>query len=115
MNKKYDPKNVKLNAYEQKIEDGLDYKKLKKPSPSRDKELRYAANETLKLLKDTRANVRMNGEDMLVLRQKASEAGLPYQTFIAHVMHLYLTDKLVSVNEVKKMIEAGVIQTRKTG
>ena len=113
MNKKYDPEKVKLNEYEQNIENALDYKNLKKPSPARKKVLRIAADETLKMLKDTSANIRMNGEAMLALRQKASEAGLPYQTFIAHVMHLYLTDKLVSVNEVKKMIDAGVIHTRK--
>ena len=118
MKKKYDPKKVKLDAYEKSIDDVVDYDKLKKPTFERQKELRAAATATLKVLKDTRANIRINGHDMLTLRQKAQEAGLPYQTFIAHVMHLYLTDQLVNLKEVKKMAEAGVFDHhahRKTG
>jgi len=115
MKKKYDPEKVKLDAYEQSIEDAIDYDKLKKPSSKRTKELKAAATATLKVLKDTRANIRINGEDMLALRQRAQEAGLPYQTFIAHVMHLYLTDQLVSLNEVKKMANAGIFNRLKTG
>ena len=118
MKKKYDPKKVKLDPYEQSIDDVVDYNKLKKPTGNRQKELKAAAAATLKVLKDTRANIRINGHDMLTLRQKAQEAGLPYQTFIAHVMHLYLTDQLVNLKEVKKMAEAGVFDHqahRKTG
>ena len=115
MKKKYDPKKVKLSEYEQNIDDSLNYKSLKKPSASRKKELKVVADATLKSLKDERANIRMNSEDMNALRQKANEAGMPYQTLIAHVIHLFLTDKLVNVNEVKKMVDAGVILPRKTG
>jgi predicted DNA binding CopG/RHH family protein len=117
MKKKYDPSNVKLDDYEQSIDLAIDYKKMKKPTPERQKELKMAASATLKALKDTRANIRINGNDMLVLRQKAQEAGLPYQTFIAHIMHLYLTNQLVNLNEVKKMVEVGVFsgeRVRKT-
>ncbi len=118
MKKKYDPEKVKLDAYEQSIANAVDYDKLKKPSAVRQKDLKAAATATLKALKDTRANIRINGEDMLTLRQKAQEAGLPYQTFIAHVMHLYLTDQLVNLKEVKKLAEAGIFPSRvsrKTG
>ena len=115
MKKKYDPEKVKLDAYEQSIEDAIDYDKLKNPSAKRMKELKAAATATFKALKDTRANIRINGQDMLALRRQAQEAGLPYQTFIAHVMHLYLTDQLVNLKEVKKMAEAGVFSRRKIG
>ena len=118
MKKKYDPEKVKLDAFEQSIDDTVDYDKLKKPSPERQRELKVAATATLKALKDTRANIRINGQDMLALRQKAQEAGLPYQTFIAHVMHLYLTDQLVNLKEAKKLAAAGVFEQRdhrKTG
>jgi len=117
MRKKYNPEKVKLDAYEQSIEDAIDFSKLKKPSAGRQKELKAAANAMLKSLKDTRANIRINCQDMLALRQRAQEAGLPYQTFIAHVMHLYLTNQLVNLGEVKKLAEAGVFAQphRKTG
>ncbi len=115
MNKKYDPEKVKLDAYEQSIENAIDQGKLKKPSPKRMKELREAATATLKVLKDTRANIRINGLDMLALRRRAQEAGLPYQTFIAHIMHLYLTDQLVNLQEVQKLAAAGIFDRKKTG
>jgi predicted DNA binding CopG/RHH family protein len=115
MNKKYDPEKVKLSSYEQSIEDAIDYGKLKRPSAKRIKSLKAAATATLKVLKDTRANIRINGLDMLALRRRAQEAGLPYQTFIAHIMHLYLTDQLVSLKEVQKMADAGIFGRRKTG
>ena len=115
MKKKYNPEKVKLSEFEQYIDNNINYSSLKKTSAARKKELRLAADETLKALKDERANIRMNGEDMIALRLKASEAGMPYQTFIAHIIHLFLTDKLVNVNEVKKMVDAGVIPQRKTG
>ena len=115
MKKKYDPEKVKLDAYEQSIEDAIDYDKLKKPSSTRMKALKAAATATLKVLKDTRANIRINGGDMLALRRRAQEAGLPYQTFIAHIMHLYLTDQLVNLKEVQKMADAGIFERRKAG
>lgn len=118
MKRKYDPEKVKLDAYERSIDEGVDYDKLKRPSSERKRKLKTVATATLKALKDTRANIRINGQDMLLLRKRAGEAGLPYQTFIAHVMHLYLTDQLVNVKEAKKLIEIGVFESRdrrKTG
>ena len=115
MKKKYNPEAVRLDAYERSIDDVVNYNKLKKPTTQRQKELKSAASNTPKALKDARANIRMNGHDMLMLKQKAQEAGLPYQTLIAHVMHLYLTDQLVNLKEVEKMIDAGMFNRRKTG
>lgn len=114
MKKQYNPKKVKLSSYEQGIEDKLNYSKLKKPSANVQEQIKAAASETLRELKSERANIRMNESDMNAIRSLAEKAGIPYQTLIAHILHMYVTNQLVNINEVKKMVDAGMF-SRKTG
>ena len=112
MAKQYNPEKVKLNPYEQSIEDAVDYKKMKKPSAAQQEEIKAAATETLRDLKSARANIRMNESDMKTLRMLADKAGIPYQTLISHILHLYITDQLINVQEVKKIVETGVFSRK---
>lgn len=114
MAKQYNPEKVKLSSYERGIEDKLDYSKLRKPSAEAQKKIKAAASETLRELKSERANIRMNESDMNAIRALAEKSGMPYQTLIAHILHLYVTDQLVNISEVKKMVKAGVFD-RKIG
>ena len=114
MAKQYNAEKVKLNPYEQSIEDKLDYKKLKRPSIEEQEKLKTTASETLRELKSQRANIRMNESDMDAIRVMAEKSGMPYQTLIAHILHLYVTDQLVNISEVKKMVAAGIFD-RKIG
>lgn len=41
------------------------------------------------LRKDARVNIRIASGDLTLLKQKAAYKGLPYQTFIASVLHEY--------------------------
>lgn len=41
------------------------------------------------LRKDARVNIRIATNDLVRLKQKAAYKGLPYQTFIASVLHEY--------------------------
>lgn len=41
------------------------------------------------LRKDARINIRISSSDLARLKQKAAYKGLPYQTFIASVLHEY--------------------------
>jgi predicted DNA binding CopG/RHH family protein len=41
------------------------------------------------LRKDARVNIRIASSDLALLKQKAAYKGLPYQTFIASVLHEY--------------------------
>ncbi len=41
------------------------------------------------LRKDARVNIRISSSDLTLLKQKAAYKGLPYQTFIASVLHEY--------------------------
>ena len=48
-----------------------------------------AARYTLK--KDARLNIRISSHDLNVLRKKAAEEGLPYQTFVSSLLHKYVS------------------------
>lgn len=50
------------------------------------KHRQYARNT---LLKDKRVNIRISSTDLEALQTKAVEEGLPYQTFIASVLHKF--------------------------
>ncbi|MDC7231701.1 MAG: antitoxin [Spirochaetales bacterium] len=52
----------------------------------------YAAS-TLK--KDKRMNIRIAERDLINLKVKALEEGLPYQTLVSMVLHKYVTGQLV--------------------
>ena len=53
-----------------------------------------AARYTLK--KDARLNIRISSHDLEILRKKASEEGLPYQTFVSSLLHKYVTGRLAA-------------------
>ncbi|MEI6398932.1 MAG: hypothetical protein WCO71_09195 [Pseudomonadota bacterium] len=115
MKAKTKAKADKLDADEQSILDTLDFKKLKRPTPARQKKIHNAAKETLRDLKSARANIRMNEDDLEAIRLMAENAGMPYQTLINHIIHLYITGQLINAQEVKKMVDAGVFDRRKVG
>ena len=67
-------------------------------------------------MKTARTNIRMNESDMVRLRELSEKAGIPYQTLISHIIHLYVTNQLINAQEVKKMVEAvkATFKTRET-
>ncbi len=71
---------------------------LFKPVKNREEEMklaRLAARNTL--TKDQRVNIRMTSHDLLSLKQKAFEEGIPYQTLIASIVHKFLTGRLKAI------------------
>ena len=46
------------------------------------------------LRKNARVNIRVSSADLTALKQKAAYKGLPYQTFIASVLHEYAAGHL---------------------
>jgi predicted DNA binding CopG/RHH family protein len=49
--------------------------------------------------KDTRINIRLAGSDLKILKTKALEEGVPYQTLVSSVLHKYAKGKLVEAKE----------------
>lgn len=85
----YDPKNVKLSKDEQEFEDQLDVSGYSERSP-----------------KSERMNIRLSQEDLTMLRDLAVKQGIPYQTLVGSVIHRYVTNQLIDVDEAKKIFDA---------
>ena len=79
----------KLDEEEQEILNAFDSEKIQ-PIPNAQKEMekhkKYAAT-TFK--KDKRINIRLAGRDLSMLQKLALLEGIPYQTFIASILHKY--------------------------
>lgn len=56
--------------------------------------LKQAAKNYFK--KEARINIRLSNPDLRMLKLKAAEEGMPYQTLIASLLHKYVTGRLVS-------------------
>lgn len=57
----------------------------------RKKELEKIASNTIR--KDKRINIRISNRDLLELKRKAFEEGLPYQTYVASILHKFVNGK----------------------
>lgn len=79
----------KLDQEEQEllssVEQGM-WKTVSNISEERDFVKSASANY---LRKDARVNIRISSSDLDRLKQKAAYKGLPYQTFIASILHEY--------------------------
>lgn len=109
-------KKAPLDKYEQSIEDALDFRLLNSPSSATRKKIQSAAKSTIKENKVARANLRMNESDLNAIHALAESSGMPYQTLINHIIHLYVTGQLIHAQEVRKLIDTGVFdQSNKKG
>ncbi len=55
---------------------------------------RVAAESTLKKLnKKRQLTIRINEKDLMLLKVKSSELGMPYQTLLQSIIHQYVTKK----------------------
>jgi predicted DNA binding CopG/RHH family protein len=59
----------------------------------RKQELMQYARNTLR--KDKRLNIRISERDLIELQRKAVREGLPYQTFVASILHKFVNGQLV--------------------
>ena len=60
---------------------------------TRKAELMTYAKNTMK--KDKRLNIRISERDLTELQRKAVSEGLPYQTYVASIIHKFVNGKLV--------------------
>jgi len=55
---------------------------------------RYQAVARTTLRKDKRINIRMTERDLVQFQKKAMHEGLPYQTFIASILHKFINGRI---------------------
>lgn len=82
-------KNLKLDPYEQEIEDAIESGKVtfKRIGQREKKRIRAIAKFTLE--KTRNINIRLTEQDVHRLKVKAMQEGIPYQTLAASILHKY--------------------------
>jgi len=74
------------------------------PTRSSGVELRNEILRETKVKKEAKFTARLNQKDFEGLKKRAAENAIPYQTLLGHVIHLYVTDQLVNVREIRKVL-----------
>jgi len=91
---------IKLDAYEQEIEDNIE-----KLAPVTGEERRHI--ETI--IESTRKNVTISlcidNYELSRIKEKAVRSGLPYQTFMTSILHKYINGELFDKSEVIKTLK----------
>lgn len=82
-------KNLKLDPEEQEITEAIESGKLKLKPVSRQERKRLQAIARYTLEKTRNINIRLSERDLLRLKAKAMEEGIPYQTLAASLLHKY--------------------------
>ncbi|MBX3710227.1 MAG: hypothetical protein KIT56_09130 [Gammaproteobacteria bacterium] len=89
MKKKRDVFNVKLDKEEQELLESVERGEWKTVENAEEEAAFAKEAAANSLRKDERVTLRLSSIDLDRLKQKAAYKGLPYQTFIASVLHEY--------------------------
>lgn len=91
--------DIPLDKEEQELLESVErgeWKSVENP----EKEAAFAKKAAANFLKkDQRITLRISSGDLNRLKQKAAYKGLPYQTFIASILHEYAAGHFVEVGE----------------
>ncbi len=91
---------MKLDKYEQSIEDNIsEYKSISAKKGDKVKSILKKSKEKKSV------NLRVNSQDLDLIKRKAEQEGIPYQTLISSVLHKYITDQLVDQKSILKSLQ----------
>lgn len=85
----------KLDAFESELLEDFEQGRLKTTSPTKADLSKYKAAATATFLKEKRINIRLSSPDLMDIQARALEQGLPYQTFIASILHKFVSGRFV--------------------
>ena len=76
------------------------------------KAAKQTAAETARryMRKDARINIRLSSADLEMLKRRAAEEGLPYQSLIASILHKYVSGRSASVAKDTEIIDPRSLQ-----
>lgn len=87
--KKHNVFAIQLDEEESEISKAIDNDELESIDEV-DEEIAFAKKAAANYFrKNARVNIRISSNDLARLKQKAAYKGLPYQTFIASILHEY--------------------------
>lgn len=79
-------KKIRLGREEKEIERALlrgEYR------PVREAEFNRIAEAIARRKKDAVLNIRVNSQDLEIIKEKAKKMGIPYQSFVSELIHRY--------------------------
>jgi predicted DNA binding CopG/RHH family protein len=85
----------KLDAFEKDLLAAYEAGELMSTSPSKRDLTKFKAAASATFIKDRRINIRLSSPDLMDIQARALEAGIPYQTFIASVLHKFASGRLL--------------------
>lgn len=92
-------KKIKLDAYEHEIEENiLAYKPVSPTKAKRIQNVIKAANEKKNI------SLRVNSQDLELLKSRAEREGIPYQTMLSSIIHKFVTEQLVDQKNILKSL-----------
>ena len=86
---------MKLNKQEKQITESVERGDWRSVRGVNKQIKRYKEYAKATVRKDKRVNIRMSEKDLIRIRKKAMEEGLPYQTLISSILHRYANNRLV--------------------
>ena len=88
---------VKLDKFERQLENEADvFRRVSKTKRLKIQKILESAR------KSKNVNIRISETDLVKLKQRSVEEGLPYQTLISSVLHRFVNDRLVDENTIRK-------------
>lgn len=88
-------KTYKLDTDEEALLSAFEQGEFKSIAPKKEHLAKFKAAATATFIKDRRVNIRISSPDLMDIQALALEEGLPYQTFIASVLHKFVSGRLV--------------------
>ncbi len=93
-------KKPKLDNLEQGVEDTiLEYKTVSAGKKKRIQNIIKKANEKKNI------SLRVNSQDLELLKIRAEQEGIPYQTLLSSIIHKFVSDQLVDQKNILKSIK----------
>ncbi len=108
-------KKLTLSKEEQTLEESFNKDHWVSVSETKKIKTMGAARTTLKkLMKDMRTNIRISQLDNDLVRGRAKQEGVPYQTLMSSIVHKYVTNQLVERSVVEELKDA-IMRVKKAG
>ena len=89
-------KKYRLDREEKQILDAIENDRWELVKPKRAELDHYAEIARNTFRKDQRINIRISKADLIRIKAKAAEEGIPYQTLVASIIHKYASRGLLA-------------------
>jgi predicted DNA binding CopG/RHH family protein len=89
---------TRLDKEEQEILDAFESGNIKRSKNAKQTQKQHQSYAEAMVRKDSRINIRLSSKDLRSLQKKALAEGIPYQTFVASILHKFVEGRLQDRN-----------------